>query len=199
MNGDFCREDPDERERRWKMSLADGIVREFWSGIISNLVSPPNPPVARNGNKRSNGAYVRHEDSMLIGIRRSPLRAARTVPMTTWIFMRAGKIGFRVFLQSEYRFRQSDRFFPKRSRVGKCIFMALLDWEFRNLTVPILPSCESRMRDVSELTIRLINGIKNGGMIVWQIRDTSQGFAGLLIAMDHSHGNEIRILHVLQK
>jgi len=65
------------------MSLADGIVREFRSEIISSLVPPSNPPVARNGNKRSNGAYVRHEeyeDSTLIGIRRSPLRAARTVP-----------------------------------------------------------------------------------------------------------------------
>ncbi|KYQ52703.1 hypothetical protein ALC60_08118 [Trachymyrmex zeteki] len=63
------------------MGLADGIVREFRSEIISSLVPPSNPPVARNGNKRSNGAYVRHEeyeDSTLIGIRRSPLRAART-------------------------------------------------------------------------------------------------------------------------
>ncbi|KYN06890.1 hypothetical protein ALC62_02125 [Cyphomyrmex costatus] len=63
------------------MSLADGIVREFRSEIISSLVPLSNPPVARNGNKRSNGAYVRHEeyeDSTLIGIRRSPLRAART-------------------------------------------------------------------------------------------------------------------------
>lgn len=44
------------------MSLADEIVWEFRSGIISSLVPPPNPPVARNGNKRSNSAYVRHED-----------------------------------------------------------------------------------------------------------------------------------------
>lgn len=44
MNGDFRRKGPDEQGRRWKMSLADGIVREFRSGIISSLVPPPNPP-----------------------------------------------------------------------------------------------------------------------------------------------------------
>lgn len=110
------------------MGLADGIVREFRSEIISSLVPPSNPPVARNGNKRSNGAYVRHEeyeDSTLIGIRRSPLRAARTVPMMARIFMRVGKIVFRVFLQSEYRFRQSERF-PKTFACRKVYFHGTL-------------------------------------------------------------------------
>lgn len=103
------------------MSLTDGIVREFRSGIISSFVPPT---VARNGNKRSNGVYVRHEDP---DADRNP-----SIAVTCRSYRPDGDMNF--YARRKNRFPSvpaigisiSARFSPpKRSRVSECIFMAL--------------------------------------------------------------------------